>query len=109
MYISNTSSSKFLICQKVKRFLKKTLRESGYKNVNFIYTDKKDIKQKRSHSRYIIWFNPSFNNNVSTNVTKRFWNLIDQHFPESNKLRAVKVSYSCTQNTSSTEESRVEN
>ena len=42
--------------------------------------------------------------NVSTNVAKRYLNLIDQHFPKSNKLHAifnrntVKVSYSCTQN-----------
>ena len=109
MYIANNSSRRFLICQKVKRFLKNTLREGGYKNVNFIYTDKKDIKQKQNHSRYIIFFNPSFTNNVSTNVAKRFWNLIDQHSPKSHKLRAVKVSYSCTQNTSSTEESGIEN
>ena len=85
----------------------KALRESGYKNVSLIYTDKKDIKQKRNRSRNIIWFNPLFNKNVSTNVMKRFLNLIDQHFPKSNKLHAifnrntVKVSYSCTQNMSS--------
>ena len=85
----------------------KALRESGYKNVSLIYTDKKDIKQKRNRSRNIIWFNPPFNKNVSTNVAKRFLNLIDQHFPISNKLHAifnrntVKVSYSCTQNMSS--------
>ena len=85
----------------------KALRESGYKNVSLIYTDKKDAKQKRNRSRNIIWFNPPFNKNVSTNAAKRFLNLIDQHFPKSNKLHAifnrntVKVSYSCTQNMSS--------
>ena len=85
----------------------KALRESGYKNVSFIYADKKDIKQKRNRSCNIIWFNPPFNKNVSTNVAKRFLNLIDQQFPKSNKLHAifdrntVKVSYSCTQNLSS--------
>ena len=57
--------------------------------------------------RNIIWFNPPFNKNVTTNVAKRFLNLIDQHFPKSNKLRAifnrnpVKVTYSYTQNMSS--------
>ena len=85
----------------------KASKESAYKNVSFIYTDKKDIKQKRNRSRNIIWFNPPFNKNVSTNVAKRFLNLLDQHFPKSNKLHAifnrntVKVSYSCTQNMSS--------
>ena len=73
---------------------------------NLIYTGKKDIKQKRNRSRSIIWFNPPFNKNVYTNVAKRVLNLIDQHFPKSNKLHAifnrnaVKVSYSCTQNMS---------
>ena len=104
--LSNNSSNKqVLICQKVN--MKKALRESGYKNVSLIYTDKKDIKQKRNRSHNIIWFNPPFNKNVSTNVAKRFLNLLDQHFPKSNKLHAifnrntVKVSYSCTQNMSS--------
>ena len=74
---------------------------------NLIYTGKKDIKQKRNRSRSIIWFNPPFNKNVYTNVAKRVLNLIDQHFPKSNKLHAifnrnaVKVSYSGTQNMSS--------
>ena len=58
----------------------KALRESGYKNVSLIYTDKKDIKQKRDRSRNIVWFSPPFDKNVFTNVAKRFLNLIDQHF-----------------------------
>ena len=72
-----------------------------------IYTDKKDIKQKRHCSRNIIRFNPPFNKNVSTNVAKRFLNLLDQDFPKSRKLHAifnrktVNVSYSCTQNMTS--------
>ena len=81
----------------------KALREGGYKNVGLIYTDKKDIKQKRNRSRNIIWFNPPYNKNVSTNAAKRFLNLIDQHFTKSDKLHAifnrntVKVSKSCKQ------------
>ena len=78
------------------------------KNLSLIYTDKKDIKQKRNLSRNINWFNPPFNKNVSSNVAKRFLNLLDNYFPKSSKLHAifnrntVKVSYSCTQNMSST-------
>ena len=85
----------------------KARRESAYKNVSLIYTDKKDIKQKQNLSRNILWFNSPFNNYVSTKVAKQYLNLIDQHFPKSNKLHAifnrntVKVSYSCTQNMSS--------
>ena len=82
----------------------KALWESDYKNVSLTYTDKKSIKQKRNRSCNIIWFNLPFNKNVSTKVAERFLNLIDQHFPKSNKLHAilnrntVKISYSCTQN-----------
>ena len=82
----------------------KTLREIGNKHVSLIYTDKKGIKQKRNCSCNIIWGNPPFNKNVSTNKAKQFWSLLDQHFPKSNKPQAifnrstVKVSLSETQN-----------
>ena len=54
--------------------------------------------------RKIIWFNPPFNDNASTNVAKTILRLIDKHFPRSHKLNkifnrnTVKVSYSCTEN-----------
>ena len=63
----------------------KASRESGYKNVGLIYTDKKDKKQKRNRSRKVIWFNLPFSKNVSTNVAKQFLNLIDRNFPQSKK------------------------
>ena len=67
--LSNNSSNK-QVFDMSKGEYEKALRESGYKNVSLIYTDKKDIKQKRNRSRNIIWFNPPFNKNVSTNVAK---------------------------------------
>ena len=51
--------------------------------------------------------NPPFSRNVTTNVAQRFLNLLDIHFPKSNKLHkifnrnTVKVSYCCTENLSS--------
>ena len=104
--LSNNFSNKEVF-DKSKGEYKKALRESGYKSTSLIYTDKKNISQKRIRSRTIIWFNSPFNENVSTNVAKRFLKLLDQHFPKSNKFHAifnkntVKVSYSCTQNMSS--------
>ena len=101
--LSNNSSNK-QVFDKPKGEYEKVLRKSGYRNVSLVYTDKKDIKQKRNCSHNIIWFSPPFNKNVSTNVAKQFLNLLDQHFPKSNKLDAifnrnnVKVSYSCSQN-----------
>ena len=55
----------------------------------------------------IIWFNPPYNQNVITNTTKHFLNLLHHHFSKFNKLHkifnrnTVKVSYSCTENISS--------
>ena len=67
--LSNTSSNK-QVFERSKGEYEKVLRESGYKNVSLIYTDKKEVKQKRNRSRNIIWFNLPFNKNVSTNVAK---------------------------------------
>ena len=59
---------------------------------------------KHKRQRNIIWFNPPFSRNVSTNVAKKFLQLLDKHFPPSNSLHrifnrnTVKVSYCCTQN-----------
>ena len=40
-------------------------------------TTKKEISTKRK----IIWFNPPYNQNVSTNIAKIFLKLVDKHFP----------------------------
>ena len=58
----------------------KVLRESGYKTISLIYTDKKDIKQKQNCYRKIIWFILPFKKDVSTNIAKRFFMFLDQHF-----------------------------
>ena len=61
-------------------------------------------KRKRNRKKNIIWFNPPYSRNVSTNIEKKFLHLVDKHFPRSNKLHkifnrnTVKVSYSCTDN-----------
>ena len=58
---------------------------------------------RRKRQRKIIWFNPPFNLDVSTNLAKIFLNLIERQFPRSSKLHKIvnkniiKVSYSCTQ------------
>jgi len=61
-------------------------------------------KKKRNRKRNIIWFNPPYNKTVSTNIARTFLQLVDIHFPKSNKLHKIfnrnniKVSYSCTRN-----------
>ena len=62
---------------------------------------------KRNRSQNISWFNPPFSRNVTTNIAKRFLDLLDLQFPISNKIHKIfnrnsaKVSYCCTENTSS--------
>ena len=52
-----------------------------------------------SRKRKITLFNPPFNSNVSTYVTKTFLKLIDKHFARSQKLnkivnrKTIKISY----------------
>ena len=59
---------------------------------------------KKCRKRQIIWFNPPYNKNVTTNIGKLFFNLIEKHFPKHNKLSKifnrnnVKISYSCMPN-----------
>ena len=80
------------------------LRKSGYNNPNMTYNKQTSDRKQRNRHRNIIWFNPPFNKNVSTNVAKSFLSLIDKHFPPQHKLHKIfnrnkiKVSYSCTEN-----------
>ena len=83
------------------------LENSGYHSIKLNYTQTKENKSKHNRSRNIIWFNPPYSRNAITNVAKSFLNLLDHHFPKSNKLHkifnrnTVKVSYSYTESISS--------
>ena len=63
--------------------------------------------QRRNRQRNTIWYNPPYSKNVKTNIGQRFLQLIDKHFPSSNKLHKifnrhnVRISYSCLDNMSS--------
>ena len=82
---------------------KKALKESGYKSVDLKYA-KTTEKRYHNRNRNIISFNPPFNKDVSTNLAKKFLDLLDKHFPKLAELHKifnrnnVKVSYSCTEN-----------
>ena len=77
---------------------------SGYHSIKPNYTQARENKSNHNRSRNIIYFKPRYSQNVITNVAKRFLNLLDQHFPKSNKFHkifnrnTVKISYSCTEN-----------
>ena len=62
-------------------------------------------KRKNRQRNNILWYNPPFSKNVSTNIGHRFLALVDKHFPKDHKLRkifnrnTIKISYSCMNNT----------
>ena len=61
---------------------------------------------QRRHTRKcnITWFNPPYNELVSTNIGKHFFNLLETHFPPRHRWHkifnrnTIKLSYSCTTN-----------
>ena len=83
------------------------MKNSGLKNIDFKYNLVSKSNNKRTRQRNIIRFNPSFSQKVSTNVAKRFLDLLDKYFPQNNQLHkifnknTVKISYSCTPNVGS--------
>ena len=95
-------TKKFLIQRKSNT----NMRLKSQVNVNLKYSNNKSEKWK-TRKRNIIWFNPPFSNSVSTNVAKKFLQLVKKHFPRSHNLHkifnrdnTVKVSDSCMNNMS---------
>ena len=80
------------------------LKHSGYSNISLLLKQSSAIHVKRQCHRNIVCFNLPHSPAVITNVGKKFLQLIDLHFPPSNKFHKifgtnnVKASYCCTQN-----------
>ena len=82
----------------------KALDESGY---NYKLTFEPPVENNRRKNRPrndILWYNPPFSKNVSTNIGQRFLSLINRCFHKDHSLRKifnknkVKISYSCMPN-----------
>ena len=101
--LSKNSSNKEVF-NEIKIDYENALTRRSYANIKLNFEPPAIPNNKKKRQRNIIWFNPPFSRAVSTNVAKRFLQLIDKHFPPSNKLHKVfnrntiKVSYCCTQN-----------
>ena len=82
----------------------KALKQSGHKIQPLPFERAAGRKKLQKRRRKVIWFNPPYNNRVSTNIGKAFFHLLRKHFPPSNRLHkicnknVVKLSYSCTPN-----------
>ena len=104
--LSNNSSNEEIFTASKYEY-ETALKNSGYQQIQLILIKKEQRNQKRIGNQNIIWFNLPFSRNVTTNVAKQFFNLLDIHFPKSNKLHkifnrnTVKASYCCTENLSS--------
>ena len=78
------------------------LKEAGYDH-QLQYTEK-PVTKKRTRKRKVIWFNPPWNDEVSTNIAKKFLAMLDRHFPKGSELHryfnrnTIKVSYSSMPN-----------
>ena len=82
----------------------KALDEGGYQ-YTLHYEPTTTAKRKNRQRSNILWYNPPFSKNVSTNIGHKFLSLIDKHFPKDHSLRkifnrnTIKISYSCMNNT----------
>ena len=82
------------------------LKASGYpEEAEYLEERKSAVRRKRrNRPRNITWFKPPFNQNVATNVGRKFRTLIRKHFPRSSKLykifneNTLKIRYSCMPN-----------
>ena len=95
--LSNLSSSKEIFMAESGAY-NNALAAAGYSD-KLKYNTQRGGKT-RTRSRKVTWFNPPWNDEVSTNVAKRFLSMIDRHFQKGSVLgrhinrNTVKVSYS---------------
>ena len=99
--ISDLSSNQEVFKSEVTLY-NDALKAAGY-NDELLYTEKVNSK-KKTRKRTVIWFNPPWNDEVSTNVARKFLAMIDRHFPKGSVLgkhfnkNTVKISYSSMPN-----------
>ena len=66
--------------------------------------ENQQTSKQKNRKRNIIWYNPPFNNQVSTNIGKEFFKFLRKYFPKEdnfNKLfnrNDLEISYWCTRN-----------
>ena len=89
--------------QKAISMYEQALQASGH-HQKLQFQQEHANQRKRTRKRNITWFNPPYNDLVSTNVGKRFFYLLEKHFPPLHRLHkifnrnTIKLSYSCTTN-----------
>ena len=80
-----------------------SLTRSGYSNIILSVQQVSTRHVKRQRHRNNIWLNPHYSGPAITTSGKKFFQLVDLHFPTSNKFYKIfkrndmTVSYYCTQ------------
>ena len=99
--ISDLSSSQETF-QAEATIYNQALRSAGFsEEIQFLDSR---ASSKRTRRRKVIWFNPPWNDEVSTNVARKFRSIVDRHFPSGSKFspyfnrNTIKVSYSAMPN-----------
>ena len=81
--LSSLSSDKASFDQAAPPY-QKALDESGY-HYTLQYEPAKASKRKNRQRNNILWYNPPFSKNTSTNIGHKFLALVDKHFPSDHK------------------------
>ena len=78
---------------------------AGYsKELKYDAEHSRTARASRKRKRRITWHNPPFSKNVTTNIGREFFKLLQLHFPKQHPFHCifnkntVKLSYSCTTN-----------
>ena len=104
--LSEISSSKAIFDDAAPPY-QDALKQSGFNHTLEYNPNASSNTKSRNRSRKILWFNPPFASNVSTNIGRIFLKIVDKVFHENHPLQkifnrnCVKVSYRCTPNLSS--------
>ena len=101
--ISELSKDKQIFSNEAPTY-NQALKNAGY-NTEITFT--KTEHKKRTRKRNILWFNPPWNDEVATNIARKFLNMIEKHFPKKSEFHKyfnknnIKVSYSTMPNMAS--------
>ena len=77
-----TNSSSEKVFNESKSYYEDALNKSCYKTqLEYKIPSTSINRNSKNRKRKIVWFNPPYNQRVSTNVALTFLKLIDKHFP----------------------------
>lgn len=101
--LSNISSSEEIFNNHKDEYQQALLKAGHQQNLQYTPQQQNNNRPNR-RARKIVWYNPPFNQDLKTNLGKKFLALVDEHFPVNSELRTIcnrntiKLSYSCMNN-----------